>query len=125
MYWTLHRDCSEAESEAWASSQVCSHLLLSPLCRPSGNLFSLVPDSCPQQFCLLCRLQAQQAVSLLPTAAILLEMTGAAQIVVDFRDGEGPEEGVVCPARVWSRPGGEFSSWRCGWMCAVCTQVSV
>lgn len=36
-------------------------------------------------------------------------MTGAAQIVVDFRDGEGPEEGVVCPARVWPRPEGEFS----------------
>lgn len=65
------------------------HIYFSPLyAGHQANLFSLVPDSCP----------FSNSVSPLPTAAALLEMTGAAQTVVGLRDGEGPEEGVVCSA---------------------------
>lgn len=35
----------------------------------------------------------------LPAAGALLEMTSAAQTVVDLRDGEDPEERVICPTK--------------------------
>lgn len=89
---------SEAGAEAWEPSQVC--LYFCPLCAGGqACLFSLVPDSRLLSSSACCALgSCGVKVSPLPTAAALLEMTGAAQTVVDLRDNEG-SKGVVCPAK--------------------------
>lgn len=56
-------------------------------------------------------------MSLLSTAAALLEMTGIAQTAIDVRDGEISEEGVVCPAKgepLRMVQEGAPTGWSCG-----------